>query len=234
MNAAAQTPPEAVTVVIPCHDEAPAIGGVVRACRAAFAGRPHEVLVVDDGSTDGTADVAAAAGARVLRLSPNRGKGVALREGVAAAAGPRLVFLDGDGQDDPAQAPDLVALLDDGADLAIGSRFLGTLHPGSIHPLNHLANRAFTGLIAVLFRQRVTDSQAGFRAVRKDRYRALAVGAREYDVETDMLLRALKAGWRVREIPVDRHPRRGSRTDFRRVRHGLMILWTIVKGRVTP
>jgi glycosyltransferase involved in cell wall biosynthesis len=226
--------PTPVTVLIPCHDEAPAIDAVVRGCRATFADRPHEILVVDDGSSDGTAAVAEAAGARVLRLSPNRGKGVALGAGVAAAAHPLLVFLDGDGQDDPAQAPALLDLLESGADLAIGSRFLGTLHPGSIHPLNRVANLAFTGLISVLFRQRVTDSQAGFRAVRRDAYRALDVGAREYDVETDMLVRALKAGWRVREVPVDRHPRQGSRTDFRRVRHGLMILWTILKGRVTP
>lgn len=223
----------AVSIVIPCHNEALAIEGVVRACHAAFSGRVHEVLVVDDGSTDGSASVAEASGARVLRLPANRGKGVALQAGVTGAIHPLLVFLDGDGQDDPAQAPRLVDLLEAGADLAIGSRFLGTLHPGSITPVNRLANRAFTWLVALLFRQDVTDSQAGFRAVRRDGYLALNVEACEYDVETDMLLRALKSGWHVREIPVDRHPRHGSHTDFKRIRHGLLILWTILKGRMT-
>jgi glycosyltransferase involved in cell wall biosynthesis len=219
--------------VIPCHDEAPAIGGVVRGCRAALAGRPHEVLVVDDGSRDGTGAAAAAAGARVLTLAANGGKGQALLAGVRAARHDLLVFLDGDGQDDPAEIPLLLAPLAAGAaELVLGSRFLGRLHAGAIHPLNRLANRAFTALIAALFWARVTDSQAGFRATRRAALLSLGIRAREYDVETEMLLRALRSGWRVREVPVQRYPRDGSTTDFRRVRHGLLILRAILRERL--
>jgi len=115
--------------------------------------------------------------------------------------------------------------------MVIGSRFLGVLHPRSIHPLNRLANQAFSGLISVLFRARITDSQAGYRVVYRDDYLALDAGAREYEIETDALLKALKAGWAIREVPVERFPRAGSTTDFRRLRHGLRILWTILRER---
>jgi glycosyltransferase involved in cell wall biosynthesis len=225
---------QGVSVVIPCHDEAEAIGAVVRGVRAELEGREHEVLVVDDGSGDGTGEAAREAGARVVRLEPNRGKGVALVTGAREARFPVLAFLDGDGQDDPSDLVPLLERLSDDVSLVVGSRFLGTLHAGSIHPLNRVANRAFSGLISVLFGERITDSQAGFRIVRRDAFLALGVRAREYDVETDTLLRGLKAGWRVVEAPVQRHPRRGSVTDFRRVRHGVLILWTIVRARVTP
>lgn len=220
-----------VSVVIPCHDEADSIGAVVRGCLGVLNGT-SEVLVVDDGSSDGTGAAAAEAGARVERLEPNRGKGVALLTGARAATGDILVFIDGDGQDDPRDLPALLAALEPAVDLVIGSRFLGTLHPGSIHPLNRLANRAFSGLISTLFGVRITDSQAGFRAMPRERFLSLGLDATEYEVETEMLLRGLRKGWAVREIPVGRHPRTGSATDFHRARHGLRILGTILRERL--
>lgn len=223
-----------VTVVIPCHDEANSIEDVVRGCRAVLPAATDEVLVVDDGSSDGTAAAAERAGARVERLASNRGKGTALVTGVNAAAGDILVFMDGDGQDDPRDLPAILAALEPGVDMVIGSRFLGTLHPGSIHPLNRLANRAFSALISTLFQAQITDSQAGFRAMPRDRFRSLSLDATEYEIETEMLIRGLRSGWTVREIPVMRHPRSGSSTDFHRARHGLRILWTIVRERLRP
>ena len=223
-----------VTVVIPCHDEEASVGAVVTGCRAALAGEPHEVLVVDDGSRDETAARATEAGARVLRLAPNRGKGRALAAGVEAARYPVVVFLDGDGQDSPRDLPRLLDAFRGPVRMVIGSRFLGTLHPHAIHPLNRLANQAFSRLISTLFQARITDSQAGYRVVRRDDYLGLGAGAREYEIETDVLLKALKAGWEIREVPVERFPRTGSATDFQRIRHGLRILWTILRERGTP
>ncbi len=223
-----------LSVVIPCHNEAASIREVLLSCARVLGERPHELLVVDDGSTDATSEEAEAGGARVVRMSQNLGKGLALQAGVEAATGSLMLFLDGDGQDDPADIPALFEALDEDVEMVIGSRFLGTLHPGSIHPLNRVANEAFSGMITVLFGQRITDSQAGFRLIRRAPYRALKIRAREYDVETDMLLKAIRAGWRVREVPVSRYPRGGSTTDFKRVRHGLMILTRILRERLRP
>ena len=221
-----------IDVIVPCHNEAQSIGDVVRGCQSALAALPHRVLVVDDGSTDGTAQAAQQAGATVLRLSPNRGKGAALMQGVRETSAPLLLFLDGDGQDDPKDLPRLMQALGPDVDLVIGSRFLGTLHDGAIHPLNRVANQAFSGLISALFGQRITDSQAGVRLLRRSALERIAVSAREYDVETDVLLKGLKAGWRVVEVPVSRYARQGSVTDFKRVRHGSLILWTILRERL--
>ena len=223
-----------IDVIIACHDEAATISAVIEGCRQALAAHPHGILVVDDGSRDATAERAEAAGVEVLRLDPNGGKGAALRAGVAATSRPLVLFLDGDGQDDPADLPRLIEALRPDVDLVIGSRFLGVLHAGAIHPVNRLANRAFSGLISGLFGARITDSQAGVRLIRRDAWARIEVAAREYDIETEVLVKGLKAGWRVTEVPVSRHPRGGSVTDFRRVRHGSLILWTILRERLRP
>ncbi len=103
-----------------------------------------EVLVVDDGSTDGTDRAAADAGARVLRLPANGGKGSAVRRGLSEARGEVIVLIDGDGQDDPTEIPRLLEALRPGVDLVVGSRFIGRFEPGAITPVNHLGNRFLT------------------------------------------------------------------------------------------
>src|SRR5262245_57696523 len=115
------------SVVIPAHNEAQAIADVVRGCRGAL-----EVIVVDDASHDDTSSTARAAGAMVVRSEVPLGKGAAIRRGAAIARGDIVVMLDGDGQDPPAEIPRLVAAIAAGADLAIGSRFLGRFEPGAI------------------------------------------------------------------------------------------------------
>ena len=123
-----------VSIVIPAHNEQPTIERVVRSSAAAIPGA--EVIVVDDGSTDGTHEAAADAGARVIRLDPNQGKGAALRRGIAAAKGDILVFIDGDGQDSPFEIPLLVGAFEPDVDLVLGSRFLGNFRPGAITQKN--------------------------------------------------------------------------------------------------
>src|SRR6185436_19213847 len=159
-------PPPSVTVLVAAYNEAPVIGDVVRdALRAVPSG---EVLVVDDGSTDGTDRAAAAAGARVLRLPVNAGKGVAIRQGLPDAKGEVIVLIDGDGQDDPAEIPELLAALRPDVDLVVGSRFIGHFEPGAITPVNHWGNRFLTSVINVLFSAHLTDTQAGFKAFRAE------------------------------------------------------------------
>lgn len=219
-----------VSVVIAAHDEAPAIAAVVAACAAAVPGA--EIVVVDDGSTDDTARVARQAGARVVALASNQGKGAALRLGARSARGEVLVLLDGDGQDDPAEIPRLLAEIDRGADLVVGSRFLGTFAPGAIRAVDRLGNRLLTAAFNLLYGTTLTDTQAGFRAIRRALWLRLPLVARRYDVETDVLAGAILEGACVREVPVSRRPRRHGGSGLHAVRDGTRILGRMMACRL--
>lgn len=220
---------EHLTVVIPARDEGATIGKVVATVMQHLPGA--KVVVVDDGSRDDTGDVASATGALVIRHPAPGGKGAALRTGFEAASSPFVVTFDGDGQDDAADLPALVRAAMEGADLTIGSRFLGSFEPGSISWPNYLATRAFNLLIYLRNGTRVTDSQAGVRCYRRSALGSLDWVATEYEVETELLLRFLQAGCSIREVPVRRLRRGGGQTSFQRVRHGVRILYTIIRGR---
>lgn len=219
-----------VSVVIAVHNEENTIADVVTKVRKAL-GNETQIVVVDDGSTDKTAHNARRTGADVVQLNKNMGKGVALKRGFALATGDFILTIDGDGQDNP---DDLVPVLEaakQGADLVIGSRFIGELHHGAITPLDLLGNRFFTAVINLLFQPQrpVTDSQAGVRCFSKTLLDKIDVEAKEYEVETEMLIKALKQGAKVVEVPVHRYPRGGGKSGFRRIRHGLRIAKTILK-----
>jgi len=219
-----------VSVVIPAHNEAASIRQVVDDSRTAT---PNliELIVVDDGSTDGTGALAAEAGAEVLALSPNRGKGCALRAGIEAARGDVLLFIDADGQDHPEEIPRLLDALADDVAMVIGSRFKGTLEEGSITRLNYVGNRALTWLFNRLYGSAITDTQAGFRVVRRDALDLAALRARRYEIETELTLHVLRRGGRIVEVPVTRTARDGGQTGFEVARDGLRILRRMVAGR---
>jgi len=221
-----------VTVLLPAHDEAGAIGDVVRRCVRTVEGQ-GEVLVVDDGSRDGTAKEAFAAGARVVRLPDNRGKGAAVRRGLAEARGEVIVLLDADGQDPPEEIPRLLEALSPDVDLVIGSRFRGRFEPGSVRAVDHAGNRALTAVVNALFRTRLTDTQAGFKAARRQTLLDADLEASTYDIEVEMLLAVLRDGGRAVEVPVTRLPRRGGRSKLRAVRDGSRILARILRSRLT-
>jgi glycosyltransferase involved in cell wall biosynthesis len=215
------------SVVIPARNEVVAIGEVVRDCLA-YA---HEVIVVDDASSDGTGAAARAAGATVVRGDEPLGKGAAVRRGIAIAHGDVIVLLDGDGQDPPDEIPRLLDAIARGADLAIGSRFLGTFEPGAITTIDRLGNRALSTVFDRLYDVALTDTQAGFRALRRTLLARLELRARHYDIETELLVRALQAGARVVEVPVSRKPRQHGKSGLRRIPDGLRILACMLRLR---
>ncbi len=223
--------PVPLTIVIPAHQEVGTIAQVVEGVRAASP-PGTEVLVVDDGSTDGTFGAAEGADAEVLRLQPNRGKGVALREGIRAARGELLLFIDADGQDDPAEIPLLLDALTPDVAMVIGSRFLGTLRGGSITPLHRLGNVTLTGVFNLLYRSRITDTQAGFRVVRRLALDLGQLRAVRYEIETELTLHVLRRGGRVIEVPVTRSERGGGASGFGTVRDGVRVLRRMVTGRL--
>ncbi len=217
-----------VSVILAALDEAANIGPVIEGCL------PHadEVLVIDDGSSDDTAAVASAAGARVVQLSQNRGKGVAVRRGAHEARGEVLVFLDADGQDDPAQIPTVLAALRADVDMVVGSRFLGYFEADAIRPLHAWGNRVLTGVVNALFGVALTDTQAGFRALRRDRFLGCTLHAHGYDVEVDLLLELLRTGGRVVEVPVTRRARASGHSHLRTLRDGTRIALRIGRQRL--
>lgn len=222
-----------ISIILAAKDEAPTIADVVERCRASTP-RLREILVVDDGSTDDTAARATAAGATVHRLPRNRGKGVAIRHGLERATGDVLLFLDADGQDDPEDIPRLIEALHPGVDMVVGSRFLGTFLDGAITPLNKAGNVALTGVVNALFGAALTDTQAGFRLVRRDAAARCRLSASRYNIEVDLLLGVLRSGGRVVEVPVTRRARSHGRSGLHSFRDGALILAHILRRRLGP
>ena len=218
-----------ISVIIPACNEAGTIQSVVAGIKANL-GNQIQLLVVDDGSNDGTARIAEMAGAEILRHSTNRGKGTALRTGIASSTGDLIITIDADGQDDPRDLPALLERAEEGADLVIGSRFIGRLEPGAISLPNRMGTHFFNLLINTLYKSEITDSQAGVRCFRRSLLNRMQWRATEYEVETEMLIQALKLGATVAEVPVSRYKRAAGVTSFSRLRHGIRLLSTVVAG----
>ena len=196
-----------VSVIIPTHNEAQAIERVIADLP------PHlttEVIVVDSNSTDGTPDIAAKMGARVIQ-EPRRGYGRACLTGLGAANSPDVVvFLDGDYSDRPSELPILLAPITEGrADITLGSR-LHKQHSAGAMPWHQVfGNRLAAGLIRLLYKVDIGDL-GPFRAARADVLRALALQETTYGWAVEMILKGALAGFRVVEVPVSYHPRIGK------------------------
>jgi glycosyltransferase involved in cell wall biosynthesis len=199
-----------VTVVIPCLNEAETIGESVRRARAALGrlDRPCEVLVVDNGSDDGSAELAAAAGARVIH-EPRRGYGSAYLAGFAAAETDYLVMVDADLTYDFEEIPRFVSELDAGYELVIGNRLEG-VQPGAMGVLSRIGNPILSGLLNLLYRTPVKDAHCGLRALRRDVLSTLALNATGMEFASEMVIRAARSNLQLRELPIELHVRGGE------------------------
>jgi glycosyltransferase involved in cell wall biosynthesis len=197
-----------VSVVIPALNEEEPIAGVVRECFA--TGVPDQVIVVDNGSTDRTADCAREAGARVVTAP--RGYGRACAAGVRALS-PEcdvVVFIDGDGSDCPEFMPQLVDPIAAGKfDFVIGSRTRGQREPGSMNFQQVLSGRGAGLIVRLLYGVRYTD-MCPFRAVRRDALAKLSMREQTYGWNLEMQMKAARTGLRILEIPVNHRRRAGG------------------------
>ena len=201
-----------VTVVIPCLNEEAAIAGVVEAALAGLeeAGVEGEVLVVDNASDDDSAELARAAGATVV-YEPRRGYGSAYLAGLKAARGTYVVMVDADGTYPLDLIGSFVDKLRRGADMVVGSRFKGTIHPGAMPwPNRYIGNPVLTGMLNTLFGSGVSDAHCGLRAVRRDALPTLQLSATGMEFASEMVIKAGKRRLRVEEVPIDYYPRIGD------------------------
>ncbi len=196
-----------VSVVIPTHNEAQAIAKVLNDLPSDLV---TEVIVVDSNSSDGTPEIAARMGARVIQ-EPRRGYGRACLTGLANANAPDIVvFLDGDYSDRPSELPILLAPIVDGhADITLGSRLTGKRNPGVLPWHQAFGNHLAAGMIRVLYGVKITDL-GPFRAGRADVLRKLALEEATYGWAVEMILKGALAGFRIAEVPVSYHPRIGK------------------------
>ena len=198
-----------IVAIIPALDEAPSIAGVVETLRGQESIALRRIIVVDNGSSDGTGEIARRAGASVVR-EERRGYGYACLAGVLAAEeADVLVLLDGDAADDPDDLPRVLEpLLSGAADLVVGSRTLGSRERGSMTPQQVFGNRLAAFLIRLFYGVRVSDL-GSFRAIRRDDLLALKMQEMIYGWPVEMIVKSIRAGYRYREVPV-RHRRRSG------------------------
>ena len=214
-----------ISVIIPTHNEAQAIGRVLADLPADIV---TEVLVVDSNSSDGTPEIAAKIGARVLS-EPRRGYGRACLTGIAATNAPDIiVFLDGDYSDRPDELPILIAPIVDGrADITLGSRLAKRTDHAALPWHQVFGNKLAAGLIRLLYRQDITDL-GPFRAARADVLRQLQLEEATYGWAVEMILKGALGGFRIVEVPVSYYPRIGKSKISGTVRGTMGAGWFIL------
>ena len=222
-----------LSVVIPCYNEEATIRQVVERVKAVPLSL--EIIVVDDGSTDGTRGVLAGLegdGVRILHQPENGGKGAALAAGFAAARGDVLVVQDADLEYDPADLPDLLGPIQRGvADVVYGSRFGG--RPQRVHMFWHkVGNRCLTFLTNLLFNATLTDMETGYKMFRREVIAGITLRSRRFDVEPELTAKIFKAKrWRVYEVPISYYGRSYGEGKKITWRDGAVAMWTLLRYR---
>lgn len=222
---------QAISVIIAAYNEEKSVGTVIGETMQALdsLGAPYEIIVVDDGSTDNTARVASTYKTTVISYPKNMGKGYALRKGIQKAQGQIIVTIDADGSHRPKEIPDLVTPLFNGTDIVAGSRFLGSGSDFTTR-INRVGNFLFNITIASLTGKRVSDSQTGFRAIKKEVLEKMNLTSNGFDIESEITVKGLKNGFKFQEKPITCDRRIYNISRLKIARDGQRIFRTIIKS----
>jgi len=214
----------AISVILPARNEAEGLRRALPALRVALP--DAEVIVVDDGSSDDTAVIAGTHGAKVLSSPYAMGNGAAIKRGARAAAGDVLVFMDADGQHDPAHIALLLDKLGQGFDMAVGARVKG----GQANLGRGLANALYNRLASWMTGHRILDLTSGFRAVRADKFReVLHLLPNGFSYPTTSTMAFFRSAYPVAYVPVDVGKRVGTASHIRPLKDGIRFLLIIFK-----
>lgn len=225
-----------VSLVMPCLNEAKTVGVCIDKARRALAGLgvTHEIIVADNGSTDGSQDIARDAGARVVDC-PVRGYGAAVRCGLDQAHGEWLLMADADDSYDLTNLAPFVDALRAGADFVLGDRFRGGIQPGAMPWLHrYIGNPLLTGVLNLLFWSRIGDAHCGLRGMTRDAYQKMSLRSTGMELASEQVIRALRLRLRVAQIPTRLFPDgRGRSPHLRSFRDGWRHLRLMLRMRAS-
>lgn len=222
-----------LSIIIPVFNEADTILEIIR--RVLNTKLPYEIIIVDDGSMDGTRDRISTLKEngiiKIINLDKNYGKGYAIRTGLKAVTGDVILIQDADLEYDPREYPILLQPIEeDISDIVFGSRFLG----GARRPIlywNMLANKILTFTTNILYNNILSDMETGYKVFKKDVLVGVDLKARRFDFEPEFTAKMLKRKARIYEVPISFNPRDYSKGKKIRFSDAIMAMWTLIKYR---
>jgi glycosyltransferase involved in cell wall biosynthesis len=219
-----------LSIIIPVYNEELTIGNIIDRTQAAAqkVGLPFEIIVVNDLSYDGSLQEALKRKVRVYSLKEHLGKGYALRAGFSRARGDVIVTIDSDGSHWPEELHEVLApVLAEKADMVIGSRYMNHKRVAA-RKLNKFGVRIFNQLIQIFTKVDITDSQSGYRAMKREVLAGQKLKSGEYEIESEMLVKTAKLGFRVTEVPITFEQRTYGHSGVDPMVDGSKILLSII------
>jgi glycosyltransferase involved in cell wall biosynthesis len=227
--------PLKLSVIVPVYNEHRTIREIIRRVQA--TGLVEEIIIVDDGSEDGTRDILPSLngrdGVRVILHERNLGKGAAVRTGITAATGEVILIQDADLEYNPREYPSLLAPIEEGlADVVYGSRFLGAPHRAILF-WNMVANKLLTLMTNILYNTILSDMETGYKVFRSEVVKGMKLRAHRFDFEPEFTAKILKRKARVFEVPIAFNPRDYSEGKKIGLRDAFEAVWALLRYRFT-